>query len=60
MNIQSLNQLGLQKQKALIEDISDQASKEYSNSSTMNKLKEDWKGLEFPTVPVEGKDSPIL
>lgn len=46
--------------KATIEDISDRASKEYSNSSTMAKMKDDWGALEFATTPVEGKDSAIL
>ena len=48
------------KHRQTVEDISDTASKEYSNSNTMAKMKEDWKILEFTTVEMEGKNSPIL
>jgi dynein heavy chain, axonemal len=43
-----------------VEDISDTASKEYTNSNTMARMKEDWKELEFTTVEMDGKSSPIL
>lgn len=48
------------KHRQTIEDISDTASKEFSNSNTMVKMKEDWKELEFTTKAMEGKNSPIL
>lgn len=57
---QNIGQGKLTGHKTIIEDISDRASKEYSNSSTMAKMKDDWGGLEFSTTPVEGKDSAIL
>lgn len=48
------------KHRSTVEDISDTASKEFSNSSNMSKMKEDWKELEFTTTEMEGKNSPIL
>jgi hypothetical protein len=46
--------------KAEIEEISERASKEYGFSNTMGKMKEEWGALEFTTVPVDGKNAPIL
>jgi len=46
--------------KDMIEEISDKASKEFSNMKTMEKMKEEWAPLEFTPIPCEGKDSYIL
>lgn len=46
--------------KTALEDISDKASKEYSNQRTMAKMQEEWAPLEFTCHEVEGKDSYIL
>ncbi len=43
-----------------IEEVSDIASKEWSNQRNMDKMKEDWKPLEFACALVAGKDSYIL
>lgn len=50
----------LNEKKDLIEDISDKASKEFSNMRTMDKMKTDWEPLIFEALPCAGKDSYIL
>ena len=61
MKMRDLQQtMHITKHRQTVEDISDTASKEYTNSNTMAKMKEDWKILEFTTVEMEGKSSPIL
>ena len=57
----NLNSLNIKDEfKAALEDISDKASKEYSNYNTMKKMEEEWQPLEFTCIEVEGKDSCIL
>jgi dynein heavy chain len=61
MNMKDLDPMGnLHQHKAEIEDISDRASKEYGFSNSMQKMKDEWGELQFTTVPVDGKNAPIL
>jgi hypothetical protein len=61
MNMKDLDPLGnMVAQKAEIEDISDRASKEYGFTNTMAKMKNEWGELRFETLPVDGKNAPIL
>ena len=61
MKMQELiTSMSITKHRQTVEDISDTASKEYGNSNSMAKMKDDWKELNFDTVEMEGKNSPIL
>jgi len=52
--------LNIENFKHELEEISETASKEYSNMNTMGKMQDDWKILEFRCKPVPDKDSYIL
>jgi len=43
-----------------LEDVSETASKQFSNENTMKKMKEEWKPLEFTCTIPTGKDNLIL
>ena len=60
MNIQTLRNYDVEKQKDRLEDISERASKEYGNHKTMAKMKEDWNPVTYECLTVAGKDSYIL
>mmetsp|Transcript_11716 Transcript_11716/g.17891 ORF Transcript_11716/g.17891 Transcript_11716/m.17891 type:complete len:113 (+) Transcript_11716:3244-3582(+) len=60
MSIEKLKNLDILSHKDKLEDISDKASKEWSNQKIMDKMKEEWVPLEFTCVDVPGKDSFIL
>jgi dynein heavy chain len=60
MTLQSLRNYDVEKFKDKLEEISERASKEYSNHKTMAKMKDDWGPLEFTCQEVQGKDSYIL
>lgn len=52
--------LGALGKKDLIEEISEKASKEFSNEKAMTKMRDEWEPLEFMAISVPGKDSYIL
>ena len=52
--------LDIKEHKNELEEISDRASKEYSNQKTYDKMLDDWQPLEFTCIEVAGKDSRIL
>jgi len=60
MTMEKLRNLEILTHKDKLEEISDRASKEYSNSKIMQKMKEEWEPLEFTCHEVPGKDSYIL
>ena len=60
MTLQSLRNYEVEKYKDKLEEISERASKEFSNHKTMVKMKDDWAPLEFTCQEVPGKDSYIL
>ena len=43
-----------------LEEISDRASKQFSNENTMKKMKSEWGPLTFDTAMPDGKDAYIL
>jgi dynein heavy chain len=45
--LRTLMQLKIEKYKDKLEEISDTASKEYSNERTLNKMNDDWQPMEF-------------
>jgi len=47
MTLQQLRNYEVEKHKDKLEEISERASKEFSNHKTMVKMKEDWEPLEF-------------
>lgn len=60
MTADSCAQLRVTDHTEQLEEISDKASKEWSNEKTMGKMKEEWEPLEFTAVECPGKDSYIL
>ena len=60
MDLITLNTYGIQSKKDILEEISDDATKEFGNENTMRKMRGDWVLLEFTTAEVAGKDSYIL
>ena len=52
--------MSIQNYVEVLEEISDKASKEWSNEKTMKKMTEEWEPLEFTAVECPGKDSYIL
>ena len=60
LNLTTFKQLNIVEFKKDLEDISETATKQFSNENTMKKMKEEWKPLEFTcSIPV-GKDNLIL
>jgi dynein heavy chain len=60
MSIQDLRKFDVQNYKDALEEISDRASKEFSNKTIMQKMKEEWQGLSFDCKMLPGKESYIL
>lgn len=58
--LDNFKQLNIEQYKNELEEISDTASKESGNETTMKTMKTDWKELEFTCKPVPDKDSYIL
>jgi dynein heavy chain, axonemal len=52
--------LGALGKKDFIEEISEKATKEFSNEKAMTKMRDEWEPLEFMAITVPGKDSYIL
>lgn len=46
--------------KDKLDEISDQASKEFANKNTMNNMKKEWEALSFDCKMLPGKESYIL
>lgn len=60
LSLTTFKQLNILDKKRELEDLSETASKQFSNENTMRKMKEEWKPLEFTcSIPV-GKDNLIL
>jgi dynein heavy chain len=52
LSLATFKQLDIVRYKRELEDISETATKQFSNENTMKKMKEEWKPLEFTcTVP---------
>lgn len=60
MSITELDRYQVVDYKEELDDISDQASKEFTNKNTMHKMKEEWQALSFDCKMLPGKDSFIL
>lgn len=60
MDLNTLNSYGISSKKDILEEISDDATKEFQNDNTMKKMRGDWQIIEFTTAEVAGKDSYIL
>lgn len=60
MTMAELRRSEVQNFKDELEEISDQASKEFSNKSIMKKMKDEWEDLSFDCKMLPGKDSYIL
>lgn len=56
----TFKQLNIVDFKRELEDISETATKQFSNENTMKKMKEEWKPLEFTCSIPLGKDNLIL
>lgn len=50
----------MQNFKETLEEISDRASKEFTNKNIMKKMKEEWQELSFDCKMLPGKESFIL
>lgn len=56
----TFKQLNILEHMKKLEDISETATKQFSNENTMKKMKEEWKPLEFTCTIPAGKDNLIL
>jgi len=60
MSISDLKKFDVYKFKGELDDISDRASKEFTNKNVMAKMKEEWELLSFDCKMLPGKESFIL